>query len=100
MIEMAINDAKWVEPPSLIYSLRTAVNKQLVWRPEEGWLLFIFVTLRACDETWTAEKKYPLCTCLKQAGVRRTKADRFILRRDSISLLADKCESASAEEKL
>lgn len=70
MMEMAINDIKWVEPLSLIYSLRIPVNKHLMWRPEEGWVLLIFLTLRAYDAIWTAEKKYPLCICLKWADAR------------------------------
>lgn len=65
MMEMAINDMKWVEPLALIYSPRTLVNKHLMWRPEERWVLLIFLTLRVSDAIWTAEKKYPLCICLK-----------------------------------
>lgn len=97
MIGRAINDVKWAEPLCLICSLRTAVNKHRVRRPEEGWVLFVSVTLRAHDATWTAERKYPLSSCLKRADV-RTKTDRFVLRRDSISLLSDECESVSAEK--
>lgn len=70
MMEMAINDIKWVKPLSLIYSPRILVNKHLMRRPEEGWVLLIFLTRRAHDAIRTAEKKYPLCISLKWADVR------------------------------
>lgn len=43
------NDRKWAEPLSSVYSLRIPVNKHLTCRPEEGWVLLIFLTLRADD---------------------------------------------------
>lgn len=38
---MGINDIMWVEPLPLLQSLKAAVNKHLVQRPGEGWVLFI-----------------------------------------------------------
>lgn len=47
------------------------------------------------DAIWTAEKKCPLCICLKQADV-RIKTDFFVLRRAFILQLSDEYESVSA----
>lgn len=70
MMETAINDIEWVEPLSFICSLGRPVNKHLMWRPKEGWALLILTLRRAYDATGTAEKKHPLCICLKWADAR------------------------------
>lgn len=72
VIEMGIHDIKWIEPRPLVYSLKAPVNKHLVQRPGEGWVLFIRarVTLGAYDATWTAGKKFPFGICLKWTDLR------------------------------
>lgn len=83
--EMGINDTMWVESLPLIYSLEAPVNKHLVQRPGEGWVLFIWATLRAYDAIYTAEKK-------NWADLRSQ--DGSVLRRGSVLLLFDECASS------
>lgn len=90
--EMGINDMMWVEPLPLIYSLKAPVNKHLVQRPGEGWVLFIWATLRAYDAIYTAEKKCPFVICVNWADLRSQ--DSSVLRRGSILLLFDECASS------
>lgn len=90
--EMGINDMMWVEPLPLIYSLKAPVNKHLVQRPGEGWVLFIWATLRAYDAIYTAEKKCPFVICVNWADLRSQ--DWSVLRRGSILLLFDECASS------